>query len=645
MATANLTALDDLISCPVCFEHYRDPRSLKCPHQFCLECLEKIEATRPNGQITCPTCRAVTPLTPGSQVRDLPKPILANELQELVKQLMEPNQKEKSYKCDNCERGNVLATIHCFGCHENLYDQCYAEHQEVPLLANHKIAPISDMVCCSSHSAEITSYCTDCAVGICNLCARKQYRRHKMEDIEIIALKCRTQIDNFMQRQRTAGVSLEMIDIVQGKVLNIENERDTVVGKLDHTLDLIKTLEDKVKKARSEVVAKTSADINVLELYISDLSELRASQASLLQLGQYLEEKASDPEVVARATELPSPTSIAPATSTPIFSIPVLNDIWEQLYDCLKSPRPLINFKTLSHPEQAKHVTVQKKRKETKPKIPPIAVPLTRLTPKYSVKEDACDVVFNPSRSQLVVRINDKSAPIKVYDLKGNKLTQFGGDIDGLSGDGCISLDSLRDLYLAACDGHLTTVTMDGQRKDRIDMEGCDLKGVTYIKDTDVYIMSDVKNHRVSLIDPWTMSVVRSFGSKGIGAGQFNLPHFITSYTDQGKPVIVVSDCNNRRVQLLDLYGTHLHTYGSYGDGDGQLYRPCGVAADPSGRIIVCDYSNNRVVSFLREDGQDKWQCLIPKEHLQWMPWCIGIDATYKTLAVGNRTVELYSYI
>ena len=244
-----------------------------------------------------------------------------------------------------------------------------------------------------------------------------------------------------------------------------------------------------------------------------------------------------------------------------------------------------------------------------------------------------------------------KEAPIKAYDLQGNILTQFGGGIDGLSGWGRISLDSHCDLYLAACGGHLATVTMDGQRKDRIDMEECDLMGVTYIRDKDIqmnglYVVSDRENYKIHVIDPRTKSVVTSFGSEGDGPGQFDCPHFITTYTDQGKPVIVVSDRDNHRVQLLDLYGTHLHTYGSKGRGDGQLVAPCGVAADPTGRIIVCDRDNNRVVSFWREDGQDKWQCLIPQEQLLNKPYCIDIDITGKTMAVGDwANVHLYSYI
>ena len=645
MAAANIPDVDELISCPVCFEHYRDPRSLKCVHQFCLQCLEKIAVTRPNGQreITCPTCRAVTPLTPGSQVRDLPRPVLMNEMQEMIKKLRLAPKKTKR-NCDLCDSRGTMATTYCYDCHDNMCDTCFADHQEDRIMINHKAVTISDLLFCDIHSEVITMFCTECKVGICSRCARIDHKKHTKEEIGEMAKKSRERVRKYIQTQHTSNVSPDMIELVQGKVQEIESQRDTVVGKLDHTLDLIKTLEDKVKKARSEVVAKTSADIKALKLYTLDLSELRASQASLVELGQYLVEKASDPEVVARATELPSPTSMASVTSPPTVSIPVLNDTWEQLYDCLKGQRSIITFNTLSLPDKAKHVTVEKS-KASKPNIPSQAVPLTRLTHKHSIQEDAYDVTFNPARSQLVVKTTDKSAPIKVYDLKGNKLTQFGGGIDGLSGRGCMSLDSHRDLYLVACDRRLTTVTMDGQRKDRIDMKGCKLTGVTYIKENDLYVVSDISNDKLKLIDPRTKSVVRSFGSKGTGPGQFNYPYNITSYTDQGKPVIVVRDANNHRVQLLDLYGTHLHTYGSKGSGDGQLDWPCGVVVDPTGRIIVCDQYNKRVVSFWREDGQDKWQCLIPRQQLPWKPYCIDIDTTHKTLAVGDQTVQLYSYI
>ena len=229
--------------------------------------------------------------------------------------------KEKSYTCDNCE-GNSAATIHCFGCKENMCDACYAELQGADELINHKTAPISDFMFCVSHHEEVTLYCYDCKAGICNRCVRKEHKNHAKEDIGTVAQESQYQVGSFINIQETSTINPDMIKQAEGTLQEVASLRDTVVGKLDHTLDLIKTLEDKVKKIRSEVVTKTSADINVLKLYISDLSELIASQASLVELGQYLVEKASDPEVVARATELPSPTSMASVTSPPTVSIP-----------------------------------------------------------------------------------------------------------------------------------------------------------------------------------------------------------------------------------------------------------------------------------------------------------------------------------
>ena len=483
MATANLPDVDELISCPVCFEHYRDPRSLKCAHQFCLQCLEKIAATRPNGprEITCPTCRAVTPLTPGSQVRDLPKPLVANELQEIIKKHLMSASSKQNISCDQCDDKLALVTRHCCECHDYLCHRCYGDHQDVPSLATHKTVPISDTMFCQIHHDVINRYCMNCKVGICNICSRMEHRKHSTESIEKVAAKSRDQVRHFIKQQMKFAISPDMLKLVQGKVQEIESQRDTVVGKLDHTLDLIKTLEDKVRKTRLEVVAKTSADINALKLYISDLSELNASQASLVELGQYLVEKASDPEVVARATELPSPISMASVTSPPTVSIPsiglgTMEELLKKLdhqnrlkYDLIKFPFAPSDSNVFQLDEVPKSKNLNH---------------ITSVTLKvlYKPGTAVCDVLLNPARSQLVVKTDDKSAPIKVYDLKGNKLAQFGGGIDGLSGGGCLSLDCHRDLYLAACDGHLTTVTMDGQRKDRIDIKGCKLRGISYIK-------------------------------------------------------------------------------------------------------------------------------------------------------------------
>ena len=392
MATANITAAEELISCPVCFEHYRDPRSLICLHQFCLECLEKIATTR-HGQreITCPTCRVVSPLVPGSQVRELDRPVIANELQELIKKLLIPETKEKSRKCDNCEDRKAIATIHCFGCKENMCDMCYTEHQDITELANHKTAPISDFILCVTHHEEITMYCHDCQTGICNRCVRKEHKRHKKEDIGTVAKSSRDKVREFMQIQQTTAVSPDMIELVQGKVQEIERQRDTVVDKLDHTLDLIRSLEDKIRTTRTEVLEKTSADINALKLYKTSLSELIASQVSVREFSQYLAEKASDPEVVARATELLSPPSMAAHNPPQTINIPEISR------ELLEIEKLLQSLTTVSLYRMNSSLLNMKSRKMVLSSfivIPPVE-PIENLKLQKSIKlNDVCDVTL-----------------------------------------------------------------------------------------------------------------------------------------------------------------------------------------------------------------------------------------------------------
>ena len=84
---------------------------------------------------------------------------------------------------------------------------------------------------------------------------------------------------------------------------------------------------------------------------------------------------------------------------------------------------------------------------------------------------------------------------------------------------------------------------------------------------------------------------MRTIGSQGSGAGQFNLP---TGVALDGAGNIVVSD--RHRVQVLRYSdGSHVRTIGSEGEGNGQFSNPYGVLIDGQGRIIVSDFGNHRI--------------------------------------------------
>ena len=54
--------IEKQLECPICMEQLKKPKSLRCMHTFCQECLVPLISRRNAGLsgITCPTCRKKT---------------------------------------------------------------------------------------------------------------------------------------------------------------------------------------------------------------------------------------------------------------------------------------------------------------------------------------------------------------------------------------------------------------------------------------------------------------------------------------------------------------------------------------------------------------------------------------------------------
>ncbi len=95
-------------------------------------------------------------------------------------------------------------------------------------------------------------------------------------------------------------------------------------------------------------------------------------------------------------------------------------------------------------------------------------------------------------------------------------------------------------------------------------------------------------------------SLVRSFGERGAGDGQFNYPSQIAIAPDGS---VVVADSMNFRVQRFSAEGEFLGTFGQKGDASGDFALPKGVAVDEGGRIWVVDAQFENVQAFTPDGG------------------------------------------
>jgi len=98
-----------------------------------------------------------------------------------------------------------------------------------------------------------------------------------------------------------------------------------------------------------------------------------------------------------------------------------------------------------------------------------------------------------------------------------------------------------------------------------------------------------------------------SWGTEGMGNGQFRQPCFIAA--DSNDNIYVVDRINNR-VQKFNKNGNFITKWGTnggvpledplenWGNGDGDLFLPVGIAIDSSDNVWVADSSNNRIQKF-----------------------------------------------
>ena len=112
-------------------------------------------------------------------------------------------------------------------------------------------------------------------------------------------------------------------------------------------------------------------------------------------------------------------------------------------------------------------------------------------------------------------------------------------------------------------------------------------------------VLADAGNQRIQVFHS-NGTLVTAFGSYGNGSGQFYNPSDVAVGPD-GR--IVVADSTSwrsgtHRIQVFHPNGTFEHTFGSYGDGQGQFNNPSAVAVGPGGRIVVLDAANSRIQVF-----------------------------------------------
>lgn len=165
------------------------------------------------------------------------------------------------------------------------------------------------------------------------------------------------------------------------------------------------------------------------------------------------------------------------------------------------------------------------------------------------------DIAFDDRGRVFVGEYGDNDR-IQVFDLRGNRLYQFGRFGQG--------------------DGEFS-------------------RPQSLVVDGDLIYVADACNHRI-VVFTLEGQFVRNIGRVGSGPGEFRFPYGLDLDAEGN---LVVCEFGNNRVQRIDKRtGQSLGAWGANGREPGQLSYPWAVAVDRRGRIVAVDSGNNRLQVF-----------------------------------------------
>ncbi|XP_075132018.1 uncharacterized protein LOC142204604 [Leptodactylus fuscus] len=282
------SALRAELDCSICLSTYTDPVMLRCGHNFCRDCIDRVLDTQDqSGDYSCPECREEFPERP-VLMRNLsrneqvcPNLALRNIMENLLS--TQPTQTETGIFCTYCVDSPVPAVKSCLLCEASLCDKHLRVHSKSP---EHVLCdPGTDLEKrkCSVHKKILEYYCTEDTACICVSCSLAgEHRGHRVEMLnEASEKKKKKTLRNVLQKLITKRKETEQR--VQSLEVNRRKAQEKASGEAERVTalftDIRRRLDDLEKKVLSEISRQEeqrslslSAVIQKLEIKKAELS-------------------------------------------------------------------------------------------------------------------------------------------------------------------------------------------------------------------------------------------------------------------------------------------------------------------------------------------------------------------------------------
>ena len=193
----------------------------------------------------------------------------------------------KNELCVKCDNPQILTQ--CMDCLEaKMCFYCTLSHLKLPACSSHKVLPIPDLLrYCNVHEEfQLTSYCKDCEVPLCERCFCGSHKGHDTEDTSIRNKPVLPQLMEMMSNLNTEGyLAIKKRDKLRQKIQLVEVSAKVELERLRKEKEQKIDWAEKDYQAIVDVVRKYEQMVNDCDKALND--EIKWAIPGMNHLGSY----------------------------------------------------------------------------------------------------------------------------------------------------------------------------------------------------------------------------------------------------------------------------------------------------------------------------------------------------------------------
>ncbi|XP_077345520.1 E3 ubiquitin/ISG15 ligase TRIM25-like [Lithobates pipiens] len=283
------------LDCSICLNIYTDPVTLRCGHNFCRMCIDRVlDSQKGTAHYACPECRKRFRSRPTLQ-----KNITLCNIVESFRS-SQPERKETGISCTYCIHTSVPAVKSCLLCEASLCDSHLNVHSNSPEhVLSDPTASLENRKC-PVHKKVLVYYCTEDATSICvSCCLIGEHKGHQIESLEEAAEKIKKQLQSDIQKLGTKREKTEK------RVQSLQERKRKVQGKASEETERVAALFRDLKRQLEELEMRVRGEISgqaeQVSRSVSDsIQQLEAKKYDLSSKMRQMEElcNSMDPLIV-----------------------------------------------------------------------------------------------------------------------------------------------------------------------------------------------------------------------------------------------------------------------------------------------------------------------------------------------------------